>query len=509
MMVLSGCLSAQIPDEDVPIAAHERGEIKDADLTGVSAELAPFYGQELAWEDCEGAGAGAFDCTTVTAPLDWENPDEGELELAVVRRAANEAEPVGSLLTNPGGPGGSGYSLVADSSDYAFGTALLDAFDIVGFDPRGVGNSTAVTCYDDADTDAYLWDIPPGERGSEEWTADLEERAEAFADACAANSDGILPYITTVQSARDMDLLRAVLGDTSLNYLGFSYGTFLGATYASLFPEKVGRLVLDGAMDPSTPGSEVGLTQAKGFEQSLRLYLEDCLDQEDCPFRGTVDEAMTDVGDLFASVDEEPLDAADGRRLGADALMTAIISALYSEEYWPYLTMALTDVLAGDPGVAFVLADSYYQRDPMTGEYITNMNEAFTAYNCVDYPEEDLSDDESAFEEELASVAPTIAPYWSSSVDLCAYWAAEPTGVRAAIDAAGAAPIVVIGTSNDPATPYEWAESLASQLGSGVLISYEGDRHTAYNAGSDCVDSAVEDYLISGVVPEDGLSCAA
>ncbi len=210
------------------------------------------------------------------------------------------------------------------------------------------------------------------------------------------DSNGILPYITTDNAARDMDLLRGVLGDESLNFLGYSYGTFLGATYAKLYPDRVGRLVLDGAVDPSLSGLEMNITQGIGFEGALRAYMADCLEQDDCPFRGSVDEAMADLGTLLASVDRSPLPASDGRDLGADSLLTAIVSALYSEDSWPYLTMALADVLQGNPDIAFQLADFYYARED--GEYTDNSTEAFRAYNCTDYPLDSTPEQEAAAE---------------------------------------------------------------------------------------------------------------
>jgi pimeloyl-ACP methyl ester carboxylesterase len=301
-----------------------------------------------------------------------------------------------------------------------------------------------------------------------------------------------------------MDLLRAVLGDSELNYLGYSYGTFLGATYAKPFPERVGRLVLDGAIDPSIPGLEVSVVQGVGFESALRAYMADCLEGSDCPFRGSVDDAMADLGALLASVDRDPLPAADGRQLGADSLLMAIISALYSQESWPYLTMALDGALQGDPETAFLLADFYYNREG--GVYLDNQTEAFRAYNCVDYPVDTSESDLAAAEERLRTEAPTVAPYWFGP-DACEVWPYPATGVREAIAAEGAPPIVVVGTTNDPATPYEWSVALADQLSSGVLVTREGEGHTGYNKGNDCVDNAVEQYLIDGVVPEDGLVC--
>ncbi|QYG13065.1 MULTISPECIES: alpha/beta hydrolase [Microbacterium] len=493
-VALSGCLYAMIPEQ-----SSRPSTTSAPDTEGVAEDLLPFYSQELTWTEC---GVG-FDCTDVTAPLDWEDPGKGEITLSVVRHRA-EGTPVGSLLTNPGGPGASGVDLILNSLDYAVGADLIENFDVIGFDPRGVGASTAVTCYDAPQMDEYLYGIPAAARGTAEWEAELLDSHKAFAEACDANSGGILPYITTVNAARDMDLIRAVLGDKQLNYLGYSYGTFLGATYAKLYPEKAGRLVLDGAIDPAVPGLEVGATQALGFESALRAYMQDCLDSGECPFNGTVDEAMTDLGALLASVDSTPLKSGDGRMLGADSLMTAIIAALYSQDIWGYLTQALDEALQGDPTSALFLADFYNGRE--NGTYTDNSAEAFRAYNCMDYPVEDDPAAEAAINAKIAQGAPTIAPYWTGP-DSCSVWPYPPTGTRGEIKAEGAGPILVIGTTNDPATPYEWSESLANQLEEGVLITRVGEGHTGYNKGNACVDDAVEAFLLDDVVPEDGLRC--
>ena len=491
-VTLAGC--SLIPDQPGPPSRSAT-----PDVSGVDEALIPFYGQQLTWEEC----GESFDCTTVRAPLDWDAPDAGDIELSVVRQRATGGDPIGSLLTNPGGPGASGVDLVQGSIDFAVGEALQADYDVIGFDPRGVGRSTAVRCYDAPEMDAYLFDIPAGERGSAQWAEELTEGNADFAAACEENSDGILPYITTVQSARDMDLLRGVLGDEKLNYLGYSYGTFLGATYADLYPERVGRVVLDGAVDPQASSLEVGTTQGLGFESALRSYMASCLGSEDCPFAGTVDDGMADLGTLLASVDRTPLLNEDGRLLGADSLMTAVVAALYSQDSWPFLTMALSSALQGQAAPAFQLADFYFARSE--GQYTDNSTEAFTAYNCMDYPRDDPGAREAA-QTLLDEQAPTIAPYWMS-VDECASWSVEPTGTRDALTADGAAPIVVVGTTGDPATPYEWSVALADQLSSGVLITRVGEGHTGYNKGNECVDEAVEAYLTDGTVPTDGLRC--
>lgn len=494
-LALSACIYSLIPE-----ARPTPTSSATPDTEGVAAELLPFYGQKLDWETCN----ETFQCATVTAPLDWENPSAAEIELAIIRHPAESGHAQGSLLVNPGGPGASGLSTVRDSVEGTVGEPVRAVYDVIGFDPRGVGESTAVVCYDAAGMDEYLYGIPQNPRGSDAWTAEVEGRNRDFAEACDANSDGILPYITTVNAARDLDLLRAVLGDKQLHYLGYSYGTLLGATFAGLYPDKVGRLVFDGAVDPSITRLEDGVAQAIGFEKALRAYMADCLKGSECPFRGSVDDALADLGTLLATVDADPLRAADGRELGADTLMTATLFPLYSRAFWEYLTIALTDVLAGDPEVAFILADSYYQRED--GAYLNNLSEAFRTYSCLDNPHDETPEEVAAADERIRDGAPTIAPYWLGP-DPCDDWLYPASGVNEPIAAEGADPIVIVGSTGDPATPYEQAVALADQLSSGVLITRVGEGHTGYNQGIACIDDAVNDYFINGTVPEDGLRC--
>ena len=497
-LALSGCLYAAIPVEGSQPTGP--GPTAAPDVSGIDEDLIPFYSQVLEWSSC----GGPFDCTTVTAPLDWQNPTQGEIELAVIRKQADSGQPQGSLLTNPGGPGASGVGFIRDSVSFAVGADLQDAFDVIGFDPRGVGESTAVQCFDPGDMDKYLFDIPANRRGTDAWRDELLAADKIFGQACEANSNGILKFINTEFAARDMDLLRAVLGDQKLNYLGYSYGTFLGATYAKLYPERVGRLVLDGAIDPSVSGADVSVTQAAGFESALRAYMADCLVTDGCPFAGTVDEAMADLGSLFQRVDSRPMVGSDGRKLGGDTMLTAIVTPLYSQESWPSLTSMLTATLEGDPNPGLQLADFYYDR--VDGEYLDNSYEAFSAYNCMDYPDDSTPEQEKANDARIQKEAPTIAAYWDSP-DGCSVWPYPPTGIREKIAAEGADPIVVVGTTNDPATPYQWSVALAEQLSSGVLVTRVGEGHTGYNKGNSCVDEAVENYLLDGTVPQDGLRC--
>lgn len=491
-LLLSGCFLGSGPVRPTSTPAAQQ----------VEAALQPYYGQTLVWTEC---GDGA-QCTKAAVPLDWAEPSGDTASIALLRYPARDGSPLGSLLVNPGGPGASGVDLIGSSVDYAVDGELRDHYDIVGFDPRGVGASTAVACYDDEQMSSFLYDIIPGERGSDEWIAASRASATGFADACEQRSGALLPHVDTVSAAKDLDVLRAALGDASLNYLGYSYGTFLGATYAGLFPDRVGRLVLDGALDPAASSLEVVTRQAMGFESALRAYLADCLAGDGCPFSGSVDDGMADVRAMLDRVDASPIRAADGRELGSSTLFTAIIYPLYDASGWNSLSDMFTDVLKGSADIAFQFADSYNGRSS-GGVFADNSTEAFLAINCVDYS---YTDDVAQMRTEAAQIehaAPYFGHYMAYGDIQCDVWPAEFTGVRAPITADGAAPILVIGTTNDPATAYVWAQALAGQLSSGHLITYTGEGHTAYNKSNSCVNDAVDAYFVDGTVPATDPRC--
>ncbi|MBX3116930.1 MAG: alpha/beta fold hydrolase [Cryobacterium sp.] len=491
---LSGCVNFFLPEKPVHTSSPT-GETGDSSIE-------PYYSQVLNWKNCN----GSFLCATAKAPMDWSNPEKGEIDLALIRAKAS-GKKLGSLLVNPGGPGGSGYDMIADSLTYAVDSKLAANFDIIGFDPRGVGRSSAVSCYKDpAQMDSFLYDITPGESDPMQTVIDIEESYKKFGADCLKYTGDLLGFVDTESAARDMDMLRAVLGDAKLNYLGYSYGTFLGATYAEIFPDKVGRLVLDGALDPATSDFDVTVTQAKGFESAARAYLADCMNQSGCPFSGTVDEAMQRIRTLLDRLDASPLRASDGRLLGSDTMFTAIILPLYSADNWPYLSDLFNDVFAGNADYAFYLADIYYGRGE-DGTYADNSTEAMIAINCLDYPGAASREQVVAEASELAKEAPVFGPQMSYGGTSCVDWPFKPTGKRGPIAAAGSGPILVIGTTNDPATPYQWAVNLAGELQNGHLVTYQGEGHTAYNKSNSCVDDAVDNYFINGTVPSKDPMC--
>lgn len=463
--------------------------------------LAEFYGQAMEWAECPDDGAL---CATLRVPVDYADPDGETIELAVLKVPAREAgQRVGSLVVNPGGPGAPGTDYAASAAN-VFRAPLLDAYDVVGFDPRGTGDSAPVDCLSDEELDEYVAEDPSPDDAEE--AAEYARWVEAMGRGCAERSGRLAAHVTTVEAARDMDVLRAALGESTLTYFGASYGTKLGATYAELFPDKVGRLVLDGAVDLSITSRELSLGQAAGFETALRAYVGDCVEKSSGCFLGdSVEEGLGRIANLVEQVDAEPLETGTDRELEVGNASYGIVLPLYNRDYWPYLDQGLQAAFEGDGSVLLQLSDLYNSRG--TDGYTDNSVEANYAINCLDDPWSIPASEVPAAIPDFEKASPTFGRVFAWGLTNCRgvqVEAAEPTPV---IDGAGAAPIVVIGTTRDPATPYEWAVHLADQLESGVLVSRDGDGHTGYNSGNDCVDEAVEDYLVEGTVPEDGLSC--
>lgn len=502
-LLLAGCVGGK--DQSTP--SEDGTDTPDTPSTvDPSLGLDAFYGQTLAWQDCDEEDQH-YECATVQAPLDWDDPTAGAIELAVKRVPASGPadQRIGSLLMNPGGPGASGIDFLTSAVSYVLGEDVLAAYDAVGFDPRGVGGSTPVGCGDDATVDEFLiTDFPM------ESQADVEaarERVRAFGEACLANTGPVLGEVDTVSAARDMDLMRAVLGDEKLYYLGFSYGTFLGATYADLYPENVGRLVLDGALDPSMSNDDLLLGQAVGFENALRAYVENCQQDSSCPLGGSLDAGLAQVAEVVKKAEASPLPTSMGQEVNGTLAWYGIIVTMYDDQSWPYLTMALDEAMnAGTGDTLLQLANFYLDRTP-DGHYTANANLAFQAINCLDYPMVARDYDEMvAFADQMEAVAPTFGREMAMGVG-CETWPFQPTGERKPITAEGADPILVVGTTGDPATPYEWAVALADQLASAELLTWEGEGHTAYGRGGACVSDVVETYLLQGELPAGGASC--
>ncbi|MFG3389355.1 alpha/beta hydrolase [Streptomyces rochei] len=514
-LLATACSAGGASTSAGPAAAEAAGATKAA-RTALAAlpqatpsALTPYYEQKLKWRDC---GVPGFQCATMKAPLDYAKPSEGDVRLAVARKkATGPGERLGSLLVNPGGPGGSAIGYLQQYAGIGYPEEVRARYDMVAVDPRGVARSEPIECLDGREMDAYTQtDVTPDDQGE---TDELVGAYQKFAEGCGADAPKLLRHVSTVEAARDMDILRAVLGDEKLTYVGASYGTFLGATYAGLFPGRAGRLVLDGAMDPSLPARRLNLEQTAGFETAFQSFAKDCVKQPDCPLgdkNTTPDQVGKNLKAFFDDLDAEPIPTgdADGRRLTESLATTGVIAAMYDEGAWQQLRESLTSAIKEKDGSGLlVLSDSYYEREADGG--YSNLMFANASVNCLDLPAAFSTPDEvreALPEFEKASPVFGEGLAWSSLN--CAYWPVEPTGEPHRIEAAGATPIVVVGTTRDPATPYRWAEALAGQLSSGRLLTYEGDGHTAYGRGSACIDSAINTYLLRGTAPEDGTRCS-
>ncbi|RPF23119.1 alpha/beta hydrolase [Myceligenerans xiligouense] len=468
-----------------------------AAASGAPDGFEDFYTQAVEWSEC-----GGFQCATVDAPLDWQDPGAGTIEIAMKKLPATTDEPRGSLLVNPGGPGASGIGLVESTS--TFGFRLRAEYDIVGFDPRGVGQSTPVTCVDDEAKDEFLTtDYPDTDEG----IAQQIEAIRQWGQACAENTGELLGNVDTQSAARDMDMLRAALGDEKLNYLGYSYGTQLGATYAGLFPGNAGRLVLDGAIDITLTSDEVAAEQAVGFENALRAYVEDCIAGPECPLGDTVDVGLQQIRSMVNDAAAHPIATSSGRVVTKKLAFYGVAMPLYNEANWSYLTTALQEIFwEGRGDTLLLLADNYNDRNP-DGSFNSNSEEAFRAINCADGRATEDLEEMKKLAAEIVEDAPTLGESFGFSGVDCADWPYPAVKQDFDIHAKGAAPIMVIGTTNDPATPYRWSEALADTLDSGFLVTYQGEGHTAYGRSNECVNGAVEDYLVNGSVPDGELTC--
>ncbi|MFZ0157527.1 MAG: alpha/beta hydrolase [Kineosporiaceae bacterium] len=498
-VVMSGCTPATTNEpatkgEPAPAAATRSPTRPDP---ATDPAYAVFYGQKVTWKGCQ----DGFECTSVTVPMDWDKPAGQTLTLAVARSKA-KGKRIGSLFLNPGGPGVPGIPYLR-SVVGELPKEIRKAYDIAAWDTRGVGDSRPkITCLPNSALDAfYAADATPDSPAE---VADMVTSLRAFAAACTAHTGALLGHVDTISTVKDMDVLRAVVGDQTLTYKGASYGTFLGAWYAQLFPWRVGRLVLDGAVDPSLDSTQYTQGQAKGFVRAVQAYVDHCLRSRGCPLRGSRADAYGQLERLITRADAQPL-RTEGRPLTQALLVTGLIAAMYSEQLWPALTQGLTQALAGDGTTMLLLADSYLERDA-DGTY-GNLLQAFTTIGCLDSGETRSVEQIAADAAAMKAKEPLFGDTFGWGGLSCAVWPLPDVVPQQRTTAVGAAPIVVIGTTNDPATPYEWAQGLASQLSSGRLITREGEGHTGYGMGSACVDAAVNAYLLHGTVPAEGLTC--
>jgi pimeloyl-ACP methyl ester carboxylesterase len=462
--------------------------------------LEGFYHQKLDWQECR----RGFECARLQVPLDYTKPQSRTIEVAVLKaKASDQGEKLGSVVYDPGGPGVAGTDYVTNP-DRLFGPAVLEHYDIIGLDPRGVGASEPVDCLSDSRLDTLLTSDPDPDTPAEVKQSDA--RMRGLGRGCIQRSGAVARRISTVEVAKDLDVLRAALGESKLTYFGASYGTAIGATYADLFPENVGRMVLDGALDPRSSTLDLNRVQAHGFETALRAYVGACVSRGSCFLGSTVDEGARRVREFLDQLERKPLRAGD-RTLTAGNANYGISYPLYNKATWGILDQALQKAFQGDGTVLMALADAYLHRTA-SGAFEDNSFEAYYAINCLDHDDAIPSSKLARYRPEFDKASPTFGRIFLSSVSACEDWPVHTGRKGKRVHATGAAPILVVGTTRDPATPLVWARALARQLDNAVLVVRDGDGHTGYRQGSTCTDTVVEAYLVSGTVPRHNVRCS-
>ncbi|MER7714885.1 alpha/beta hydrolase [Streptomyces werraensis] len=458
----------------------------------------------LDWGRCEATEDGPapgdeWRCATLEVPLDWSKPDGETIDLALIRAEATGDDRIGSLLFNFGGPGGSGVSTLPAYADMA--ADLRERYDLVSWDPRGTGASGGVRCRDDKAIEAA--------EAAVDWTPDtpVEERifledAADFGKGCQKAAGKLLAHVSTTDTARDMDRIRQALGDDRMHYFGISYGTELGGVYAHLFPDKVGRMTLDAVVDPTADTIGHAKNQARGFQTALDNYLRSTgRDPE---------EGSREIADLLDRIDTEPLPtSSSGRELTQSLAIIGIVLPLYSESSWPALTSALEAAEDGDGTELLTLADGYNERDA-SGSYGTTTHSQ-RVISCLDDKQRPTVEETRKLLPEFEKLSPVFGPFlgWDTA-GWCHDWPVPGQFETPEVSAPGAEPILVVGNTGDPATPYEGARRMADELGEGVgvVLTWKGEGHGAYGSGSDCVDATVNAYVLDGKVPQDGKVCS-
>ena len=454
--------------------------------------LSAYYAQELKWQSCY----ENYECADLLVPIDYTNLKTGTFNISVLKYPTTNKKKLGSLIVNPGGPGGSGVDY-AYAAEYLFSSAILNAYDIVGFDPRGVSRSEPIICLTDKELDAnYASDAKPD--NEKEFAQTLID-SKKFIQRCEEKNKHLTSF-STANAARDMDILRQAVGDKQLNYLGKSYGTFLGTLYAQFFPDKVGRMVLDGAVDPTISDSQQSLTQAIGFDKAFAAFATDCNKRSDCPLPKDRDAAIELMKKLFNQAEKKPIATKSDNRVLSESLMVlGTASALYdSSTGWPDLRTAIAEAKKGQSDTFLKLADEYTGRLE-NGTYRSNEFNSAAVIDCLDFKDnrsiEEMKKDSRVFDEK----APLFGPYLAYSGLGCTYFNAPKA--TTIVPTKTTNPIVIIGTTGDPATPYQWAQGLNKILTNSVLLSLTGDGHTGQGQGNTCVDSQVDDFYLKNKLP--------
>jgi pimeloyl-ACP methyl ester carboxylesterase len=508
MMLVAGCST-------VVTGTPTAGDVQRSGPKGaVPAGLEQFYSQALVWSGCPQlatddesrqafAGKG-LQCATMRVPLDYAKPAGPAATIGLLRRPADDQQHrVGSLVINPGGPGASGMTAAAGLYSSDPKAEVFKRFDVVGFDPRGIGvSSPKVHCLSAEETDQQRLEPPTTN------VAKIESENKDYAAKCVQRTGAdVLATVGTRDVARDMDVLRSVLGDEKLTYLGFSYGTRIGTEYAQQFPQSVRAMVLDGAVDPDADQLDEQIGQAKGFDGAIRDFVKWCVARDDCALGRDPKAAQGRLEQLVNPLKTQPAQVGD-RQLSFSDAATGIIQAMYSNQLWEPLNTGLTELAQHQGRVLMILADAYLGRGE-DGQY-SNLQDAFTAINCVDQPQ---IKDRAQVQAETTKLAQAAKGTFLDeaqppvpALDVCAFWPVPPTSVPHRPTVTGLPPVLVISTTGDPATPYQSGVDLADALHGG-LLTFQGTQHTAFLQGNECVDNAGSGYLIDLKMPAEGTRC--
>jgi len=448
------------------------------------------------WSPC---GSG-LQCGSVTVPLDYSHPQGATIQIAVERHPAEvPSQRIGSLVINPGGPGGSGINDLPNELS-VLTPGLLDDFDIVSFDPRGVQRSDPVNCGTSGAPSDNTSPLPDPAPTSAAGQQALLSNDQAYAAQCEQNSAAVLPFVGTVDTARDLDRIRQAIGDPTLTFIGHSYGTLLGATYAEMFPTHVRAMVLDAAIDPALSSDDYLLDQAEALEGVLVDFLNWCEGSSSCPWRLSANPTSDLVG-LIAQARQQPIAGGGGRAAGPGEIYDALLDGMYSRGDWPRLGHALGEAASGNASSVLSMSDAYRQNGS------TNGSDAAQAIDCLDHPVSRDTTGYAALAASDASAAPVFGPLLAWGLLGCAVWPAPATRTPAPTPAVGAPAIIVTGTTMDPFTPYQWAVNLSHELQHGFLLTWKGENHVAYFYSS-CVRDIDQAYLISGTLPAAGTVCS-
>ncbi|MEU6339745.1 alpha/beta hydrolase [Streptomyces sp. NPDC046977] len=494
-VLLTAC-AAPARTSSAPRPAPTGSALVTDDTTAVAPRLRPYYGQRLAWRSCD--QADGFQCTTMRVPLDYAHPEAGDIMVSATRKRSTGGGRLGSLQLNPGGPGASAMDYLWKAAK-VYSSSVRGAYDLVAMDPRGVGHSTLVDCGRGRPVSFMQSPVPPTPDRAEINAWDTMFRKTA--GDCERHVGGLLPYVGTPDAARDMDMLRSLLGDRRLHYAGFSYGTYLGATYAELFPSRVGRVVLDGALDPALDAFSTTLHQARGYQVAWEAFAADCASRPDCPVGRSLPVAARALDTLRADLDRAPLRQGKDDEVTGDDLTAAVVDGLRFPA-WGRLREALRGLRTGDThGLQEIIAAG--QETTKEGD------QAQTAVSCLSSTIGPRLSAVRATAElpRFLSASPQFGRAFADTLVMCTHWPVPSSQPARAIHARGAAPILVIGTTRDPATPYPQAVALAGQLESGRLLTRVGDGHTGYHRGNACVDRTVDRFLLRGTLPPAGAVC--